>query len=274
VLKLLHMTIIWSLFLGALQGITEVLPISSSAHLVLAPWFFEIKDQGLAFDVALHFGSVIAIIIAFRSEWANLIKKGLSLFKQNLKPKDHDQKMIYFLLLATIPGALAGYSFEEIAETTLRSEYIIIFTLVLYGCLLIYADTVGKKEKDFDKISLKDALVVGFAQALAIIPGTSRSGVTITAGLFRGLKKETAAKFSFMLSAPIILGASLVKIPSIPTSDLLSTFFWAGVISSFVFTLLAIKFILGYVKKRSYRIFAYYRFALAALILILILERQ
>lgn len=264
------MNIEWAIILGAVQGITEVLPISSSAHLILFPWFFDVRDQGLSFDVALHLGSLLAIIIAFRKEWLNLGKSGVDLIKNKLKPANQNQKMIYYLALATIPGALAGYLLESRAETTLRSPYIIVFTLVFFGALLMYMDAQGKKEKEFKDISFKDSLTIGFAQALAIIPGTSRSGITISAGLFRGLKKDEAAKFSFMLSAPVILGAGIVKVPDIPVSELTSIYFWAGMTSSFVFALLAIRFILKYVKTRSYNIFAYYRFALAILILIIL----
>jgi len=267
------MSILWSVVLGAVQGITEMLPISSSAHLVLSPWFFGLKDQGLAFDVALHLGSLVAIVIAFRSDWLRLVKRGLALLGQGLKPKDHDQKMVYYLILATIPGALAGYFFEDVVEATLRSPYIIVFTLVFYGILLMLMDKYGQKKKSFNDISLKDAIFIGFAQALALIPGTSRSGVTITAGLFRGLKKEEAAKFSFMLSAPIILGAGIFKVPSIPFSEFGSPYIWVGIVSTFVFTLIAIRFVLVYVKNHSYKIFAYYRFFLAGLILIFLIGR-
>lgn len=267
------MDILWSTILGAVQGITEVLPISSTAHLILFPWFFSVPDQGLAFDVALHVGSLLAIIAAFWPEWLSLTKKGLSLFRSKMKPKDHDQKMVYYLALATIPGALAGYFFEGIISNALRSPYIIVLTLFFFGALLLVAENRGKQSKDFDKITLRDALWVGLAQAIALIPGTSRSGITITAGLWRGLKKEEAAKFSFMLSAPIILGAALAKLPDISSEMIDSVSFWMGLLSSFVFGLLSIKFILKYVQKKSYRPFVYYRFALAVLIMVVLIWR-
>lgn len=267
------MTIIWASILGAIQGITEILPISSSAHLVLFPWFTGMPDQGLAFDVALHLGSLFAIIIAFRDEWLKLLKEGVKLAGNKLKPRNHSQKMVYYIILATIPGALAGYFLESIAETTFRSPYIIVFTLVFYGLILLWAEKKGEKAKSFSDISLKDALTVGVAQALAIVPGTSRSGVTISAGLFSGLKKEEAAKFSFMLSAPIILGAGLVKVPDIPVTELASLYFWAGLVSSLVFALLSIRFILKFVKTKSYGWFTAYRIALATIILIVLFAR-
>ncbi|MDD3481202.1 MAG: undecaprenyl-diphosphate phosphatase [Patescibacteria group bacterium] len=267
------MSIYWATILGAVQGITEILPISSSAHLVLFPWFFSAQDQGLAFDVALHLGSLLAVIIAFSAEWLKLLKEGIKLIENKLKPENHSQKMIYYLIIATIPGALAGYFLEEVAETTFRSPYIIVFTLVFYGLLLYYFEKKGSKAKSFSDITLKDALTIGVAQALAIVPGTSRSGVTISAGLFSGLKKEEAAKFSFMLSAPIILGAGLVKIPDIPVSELTAPYFWVGLASSLIFALISIRFILRFVKERSYGWFTAYRIALALVILTVLLVR-
>ncbi len=267
------MSISWSLVLGAVQGITEFLPISSSAHLILFPWLFETSDQGLVFDVALHLGSLLAIVFVFRSEWLRLFGKAGSLFKNRLKPQDHDQKMVYFLIVATVPAAVAGYFLSDLAKGAFRSPYIIVFTLVFYGVLLILADKYGRKEKGFEEISLKDALLVGLAQVLALVPGTSRSGVTITAGLFGGLKKKEAARFSFMLLAPIIFGAGVLKVPEIPSDQFLSVPLWTGVLSSLVFSLLAIKFVLKYVERHSYKIFAYYRFGLAALALAFILVR-
>ncbi len=267
------MNITWAIILGAIQGITEILPISSSAHLILFPWFLKMPDQGLSFDVALHLGSLLAIIIAFGPDWINLIQELPKLVKNKLKATNQNQKIIYYLLLATIPGTIAGILFESLIETKLRSELVIVFTLFIYGGILWYVDKKGQKGKTLSDIGLKDALFIGLAQMFALVPGTSRSGITISAGLFRGLKKEVAAKFSFMLSAPIIFGAGIVKVPKIALSDLVSAYFILGVISSFVFALLAIKFILGFVKKYSYKYFAFYRFGLAALILIFIFLR-
>jgi undecaprenyl-diphosphatase len=265
------MSIAWAFFLGAIQGITEILPISSSAHLIIAPKLFNLPDQGLSFDVALHLGSLLAIAIAFKSDWLKLFKSALELPKKKFKYSTKNQKLIYYLVLGTIPAAVAGYFLEDLADSTFRSEYIIVFTLIFYGALLWIAEVIGKKTKDLKKITLKDSLIIGFAQALALIPGTSRSGVTITAGLFSGLNKETAAKFSFMLSAPIILGAGLLKISQIPLKELLSTPMVVGFVSAFFFALISIKFLLSFVRKSSYKWFSIYRFALAGLILIFII---
>lgn len=267
------MNILWSLFLGAVQGITEILPISSTAHLILLPWFFRAPSGGLAFDVALHLGSLIAVIIAFYKDWLSLFRSFLLLLKNRLRPADHSQKMIYYLILASVPAAVAGVFFEKAIEGIFRSPIVIVFTLIGFGILLLIAEKIGQKKKDFGKITLTDAISVGFAQMIALIPGTSRSGITITAGLFRGLKKEEAAKFSFMLSAPAILGAAIVKLPDIASSMLTDISFWGGLLSSFVFGLLAIKFILKFVQKYSYRPFVYYRFALAILIIVFLLGR-
>lgn len=267
------MNILWSIFLGAVQGITEILPISSTAHLILFPWFFEMPSGGLSFDVALHFGSLIAVIFAFYKDWLRLIKSFMSLLRNKLKPTNHDEKMIYYLILASIPAALAGLFFEQTIENILRSPLVIVFTLIGFGALLLLAEKSGQQKKGFEGLTLPDTLTVGLAQMIALIPGTSRSGVTITAGLFRGLKKDEAAKFSFMLSAPAILGAVIVKLPDISGSMLTSLSFWGGLVSSFIFGLLAIKFILKFVQRHSYRPFVYYRFALAVLIIIFLLRR-
>lgn len=267
------MNIIWATFLGAVQGITEILPISSTAHLILLPWFFEVPSAGLAFDVALHLGSLLAIIIAFCKEWLELLKSALGLIRNRLKPENHSQKMVYFLLAASVPAGLAGIFFDEIIENALRSPLIIVFTLVTFGVLLLAAEKIGKKYKSFQDITLKDALVVGTAQMIALIPGTSRSGVTITAGLFSGLRKDEAAKFSFMLSAPAILGAAIIKLPDLAGNLFTEVSFWAGLLSSFLFGLFAIKFILKFVQRYSYRPFVYYRFVLAALIVIVLIWR-
>jgi len=272
-IEYIGMSIYWSIILGAIQGITEVLPISSSAHLVLFPWFFKVPDQGLAFDVALHIGSLLAIIIAFKKDWLKLVKETFYLIKSKLKPQNQSQRMIYYLAMASIPGALAGYFLEEEAESIFRSPYVIVFTLIFYGLLLIIFERIGKKIKKFENIGLKESSIIGLAQALAIIPGTSRSGVTISAGLMSGLTKEDAAKFSFMLSAPIILGAGIVKLPDIYTADAIGISFWLGLFSAFVFGLLAIKFILKFVQTKSFSWFAIYRFLLAGLIIIAIITR-
>jgi undecaprenyl-diphosphatase len=187
--------------------------------------------------------------------------------------KADDKKILFYLLAATIPGALAGYFLEDIAENVLRSPYIIVATLVIFGILLLLAESRGEKTKSFNEITLKDALFIGVAQAIAIIPGVSRSGVTISGGLLRGLKKEEAAKFSFMLSAPIILGAAAVKIPDLSAEMFKSTAFWGGLGASLIFGFLAIKFILKFVQKKSYRPFVYYRFALALLIIAFLIWR-
>lgn len=263
------MNILWAIFLGIIQGITEILPISSSAHLVLAPWFFKVPDQGLSFDVALHLGSLGAILFAFRGDWLEILKSTKGLITARLKPQTQSQKMIYLLGLASIPGALAGYFLDDLAESTLRSPLIIVGTLIFYGVVLILVDRFARKFKSFEKVGIKESVLIGLAQVLALVPGTSRSGVTITAGLLTGLNKEAAAKFSFMISAPIILGAGLVKIPDIPTAEIMAPYFWIGLFSAFISALWAIKFILKYVKTHSYNIFAYYRFGLAILILII-----
>src|SRR5439155_16117915 len=190
------MNIFQAIVFGAVQGFTEFLPVSSTAHLILLPWFLGWPDPGLSFDVALHLGTLVALVIYFWKDWLALLAK---------------PRMIAFIIAATIPGAVAGVLFESQVENALRSPKIIALMLSLMALVLVVAEMKGRRKKDLDQISWRDAITVGFAQAVALVPGVSRSGSTITAGLFVGLKRETAARFSFYLSAPIIAGAVAKK---------------------------------------------------------------
>ena len=205
------------IILGMVQGLGEFLPISSSGHLIATSWLFEWQDQGLAFDVALHWGTLIAVLIYFRRDILQLIKSFLSSLvpaKRNFAT-DPNQRIAWLIILGTIPAAIAGKLFEDYIASVLRSPVTIIITLSV-GALLIFAiDRWGKKIKQMSDMTWKDALVIGLAQAIAIIPGVSRSGATMIAGLGIGLTREQTARFSFLLSAPIILGAGLLELPAI-----------------------------------------------------------
>lgn len=264
------MTILQALILGLVQGITEMLPISSSGHLVVVPYIFKFEDPGLAFSVALHIGTLLALVLYFWKDWLKIIKDVFTIFKTR-KVETFEQKLAGFLILASIPGAVFGFFLEDLAETTFRNPLIIVFTLSILGALLLFADRKENK-KTLKEMKTKNAFAIGLAQSLALIPGVSRSGITMTAGLFSGFKREDAAKFSFMMSAPIIAGAGLLKLDDIAASDINAAFI-VGFIASAVSSLLAIGFLLNYVRKHRFAIFAYYRFALAALILLLIIIR-
>ncbi|NTU42066.1 MAG: undecaprenyl-diphosphate phosphatase [Nitrospirales bacterium] len=250
--------------MGIVQGITEFFPVSSTAHLILFPWFFgwEGEINSLTFDVALHGGTLMALLVFFYKDWLNLLLR--------------DRRMLLFLILATIPAGVVGVLLNDFVENTLRSPLIIVFTLIGVGILMLVAEKYAahKRGKTIESISLSDALFIGVAQAVALIPGVSRSGATITAGLFRHVTRESAARFSFLLSAPVIGGAFLLEGRKILDSSEANGMglFALGFIVSFVSGLLAIKFLLSFLKKYPLNAFVYYRFLLAGVIAVFYLK--
>jgi undecaprenyl-diphosphatase len=256
------MDIIQAIVLGLVQGLGEFLPISSSAHLVLIPWLMNWAYSGLTFDIALHVGTLIAVVIYFWKDWLNLLSKGLT------KPKEREGKLFWYLVLATIPGALIGYTLEGIAETVFRNPLLIACMLILLGVILYWVDRQGKKQIDVAHITLKTSFLIGLSQALAIIPGVSRSGVTMTTALALGMTREGAARFSFLLSAPIILGAALVKLPEVIANPaMMDTSFFTGMAVSCIAGLASIGFLLRYVQTKSFLPFVLYRFILGAVVI-------
>jgi undecaprenyl-diphosphatase len=262
------MTIFHAIALGAVQGLGEFLPISSSAHLILMPWLFKWPDPGLGFDVALHWGTLLAVLAYFWQDvW--LIIRG---FFHSLMPSTRDvsnniyQKLSWLLILASVPGAIIGYLLESKAENALRNPLHIALTLAVFALIILLADFYGKKQKNLDRIGWLDALWIGLSQALAIFPGVSRSGSTIATGLALGFKREDAARFSFLMSIPIIFGAGLVSLKhfhdGVTTSELA-----AGFLTAAVFGFLSIKYMLRYIAKHDFKIFVWYRILLAALVI-------
>jgi len=262
-----------SIILGAIQGITEFFPVSSTAHLVLLPWFFSWTDQGLPFNVALHMGSLIAIIYYFWRDWILIIKEFLqSVLKGSFEGRPNGKTGLY-LVIATVPGALAGLLFEEYAAGLLRHPLSIAFSLSFFGVILYFSDRVSKKNKTVGEMNIVDCIIIGLSQALAIIPGVSRAGITITGAMFRNLNREEAAKFSFLLGAPLIAGAGVFEARHLEYSAVMSVPFIAGVLASAVFAFLAIKYLLRFLRKSSYTVFVIYRLGLAVLIVFLYLTR-
>ncbi len=267
------MDLLQSIILGAIQGITEFFPVSSTAHLVLLPWFFSWTDQGLPFNVALHMGSLIAIIYYFWRDWILIIKEFLqSVLKGSFEGRPNGKTGLY-LVIATVPGALAGLLFEEYAAGLLRHPLSIAFSLSFFGVILYFSDRVSKKNKTVGEMNIVDCIIIGLSQALAIIPGVSRAGITITGAMFRNLNREEAAKFSFLLGAPLIAGAGVFEARHLEYSAVMSVPFIAGVFASAVFAFLAIKYLLRFVRKSSYTVFVIYRLGLAVLIAFLYLTR-
>lgn len=270
------MNIIEAIIFGIIQGATEFLPVSSSGHLALAHYFLGAQESDLAFDVALHLGTLLAILAYFRDDFRQMAKAVLGLHKDQAETR-RLRGMAIFIAIATIPGALAGLLLEETAATYFRHPAMVAAALAGAGLLLLLADRAGKRTRNFEKITLVDALLIGLSQACAIIPGVSRSGSTITCGLAMGLTRQAAVRFSFLLSAPIIFGAGVHEIPKILTNGLAegqSMLYAAGFLAAAISGYLFISFIMQYIRARSFAIFAYYRFLLAALVLIaLFLQR-
>ncbi|MFA7209742.1 MAG: undecaprenyl-diphosphate phosphatase [Parcubacteria group bacterium] len=255
--------IIQSAALGLAQGLGEFLPISSSAHLVILPWLFGFSDPGLAFDVALHFGTLVAVLGYFWRDWLDIFRSALLKKESRM---GYAENMLWLLMAATIPGAIIGLALESKAETVFRNPLLIAVALSAMGLALYITDKKAKQEKGMSEIGWKEALSIGFSQAIAIIPGISRSGITITTGLIQGLDRVSAARFSFLLSTPIIFGAAILKMPRLFESGMDMGVF-TGILVSAASGYLAIRYLMRFVEKTSYRIFFWYRIIFAAVII-------
>ncbi|MEM1175652.1 MAG: undecaprenyl-diphosphate phosphatase [Pseudomonadota bacterium] len=264
------MTWLQVVVLAIVQGISEFLPISSSGHLVLVPVAFGWSDQGLAFDVAVHFGSLIAVCLFFWDDIKAMIRGGLNLL--GLKFDGPEATMALGIALGTIPAAVAGLTMAGWIEANLRDPSVIVFTLAGYGILMVVADRLGKRDKNITDITLKHAFIIGCAQALALIPGTSRSGVTITAGRFLGFDRRDAARFSFLLSVPVILLATVYEMGSLVVrdADVPWAQFGVAVVVSAIVAYISIDFFMRVVSRIGLLPFAIYRIVLAAVILYLL----
>lgn len=244
---------IQSLILGIVQGLTELLPISSSAHLNLIPWIFNWDNLSDSFDVALHFGTLLAIGLFFFKDWLELIKGGFNLAVK--KEKSTEGRMFWYIVLATIPGGIIGFLLDHFLEDKLKQPLIIATALIIMGIILYFADKRCKSKIKYNQMGLKETFLIGFSQALAFIPGVSRSGVTMTVARLLKVDREAAAKYSFMLSAPIVLAATIFKFSSFT----LNLEFFIGVLASFIVGVIVIKFLMEYLKNKSFKVFAIYR---------------
>ncbi|WP_394199983.1 undecaprenyl-diphosphate phosphatase [Shewanella waksmanii] len=260
------MEIFQVIILALIQGLTEFLPISSSAHLILPSQVLGWEDQGLAFDVAVHIGSLLAVMIYFRNEIISMIKAWLaSLFKGQ---HSDDSKLAWWIILATIPAVVFGFMLKDVVETYLRGPGVIAVTTVLFGLLLWWADKMSRCELSEYQTGWKKALLIGFAQALALIPGTSRSGITITAALMLGLNREAAARFSFLMSIPVILGAAILMSKDLSEGGHVFNFseLAIGVGVSFVAAYACIHLFLKIISRMGMTPFVLYRLALGGLL--------
>lgn len=266
------MNLVQCIILGIVQGIGEFLPISSSAHLILIPYLFNFNlglssSSKLAFDVALHVGTLISVLVIFWKDWLRLFSAAC---KKVFKKKDSfDNRMFWYLVVATIPGALVGFLFDDVIENVIRGNVLVIALCLAFMGVFIYlgdkwASKHYKKEVSFEEMTFKQTFIVGLSQALAVIPGFSRSGTTILAGRLLGVSREAVAKFTFLLSTPIIFGAAIVHIGDLViTKEVI-----IGIVTSMVVGIICIKFLLNYIKKHDFSIFAVYRVLLALAVVI------
>lgn len=250
---------------GLVQGICEFLPISSTAHLILIPYFFHWQDPGLTFDIFLHLGTVVAILAFFIKDW-------IRIFKDAIKRK---LSLLWWIIIASIPTAIFGYLFESKAETVLRAPLLIAATLFIFGLILFVVDKFIKHRKKIKELGYLKSFFIGIIQTIAIIPGVSRSGATMTGGMLVGLTRKSAAKFSFLLATPAMIGATLLKFKDIfetPSSQLFNGFGLTAGIVAFVVALvsgyLSIKYLLRYLNRGSFLPFVLYRILLAVVIVI------
>jgi len=254
------MTLLEAIILGIIQGLAEFLPISSSGHLALGQLLFGIDDNNMAFIIVVHIGTLIPVVVVYRKTIWELIKKPF-------------QKMTYLLIIATVPAAIVGIFFEDAVEAALGSLGFLAGGFIVTGTVLILTDRLRKNNKKSDEITYLDALLIGVAQAVAVFPGISRSGSTIAASLARGINREDAAKFAFLMSIPAILGALLMQIlhvarGNVLLEDLNFINLGAGFIAAMLSGYLAINFMLAAIKKAKLSYFAYYVLALAAAIVV------
>lgn len=257
------MNIIWAGIMGVIQGLTEFFPISSSAHLFLTPWVFNFSDPGLSFDIALHAGTLFAIILVFFLDFKVMAK---ALF---IKEASFEKKMVLFLLITSIPGAIFGYLLEDKAKTVFRTPLLTASVLIIFGIIMWVVDKYFPDKEKIEKMNTGKSLLIGLSQAIAIIPGVSRSGATITAGRALGFTRESAVKYSFLAATPIIFGATVYGLRNVTLPELFSTFWIVGFITAFLSSFWAMKFLLNYVKNNNFNIFVWYRVALAIVILII-----
>jgi undecaprenyl-diphosphatase len=256
---------------GAVQGLTEFLPVSSSAHLTLLPWFLGWEDPGLGFDVALHVGTLLAVLWYFWRDWWELVRSAIAGLGGGGQGKESGL-LFWKIVVASIPAAVIGVALEHKAEEAFRAPALIAAALASLGALLYWGDRRPESRTRLEAIEWKDALWIGTAQAAAIVPGVSRSGVTITAARLRGIGREASARFSFLLSTPVIAGAAMLKARAFVAAGGDSAQLLALAASTF-FGFLAIGGLIRYVRQRSYLPFVLYRFALAALVIAVVLAR-
>ncbi len=261
------MTLIESGILGAIQGVTEFLPVSSSAHLIVVPHIFHVDQNNvnkLTYDVMLHLGTLIAVLSLYGGRFVQIVLEGLVDYREGF----FKNSLLTKLIVATVPAAAGGLVFKDVIENMLRSANVTVVMLVIVSLVMIVGERIHRTGSRIS-MSYPVVLMIGCAQALALIPGTSRSGITIMAGIILGLRRSDAVDFSFLLSIPIILGTALYEMRHVAVGGEGLSVYVAGMVAAFVFGLLSLKFLITYLKKHSFDLFAFYRIGLAFLILFL-----
>jgi undecaprenyl-diphosphatase len=273
------MSLLEVIVLGIIQGLTEFLPISSTAHLVLIPQFLNWPDPGLSFDIALHVGTLIAVLIYFFRDWLQIIIQGLGGNFGTDPGLRRNRMLLWLLILGTIPAGIAGLIFQKQADSTLRTPIIIGTSMVVIGIFMWWADRAGRQQKEMGHVSMADAAVIGVAQILSVIPGVSRSGITISAGMLRNLDRQTAARFSFLLSTPIILGAALKDAwdlfrheGGVPHE--MQVAFGVGILVSAITGGLTIAFFLNFLRRHGLAFFVAYRIIFGIIVIALAVFRH
>lgn len=265
-----------AIVLAIVQSLTEFLPISSTAHLALAPWLLGWRDPGLSFDIALHLGTVAALLAYFFRDWMQLTAQACGWVRFNRDPElAGNPRLLWMLAAATLPVGVTGYLFKSHAEQSWRSPLLMGTMLVAIGLLMYWADRRSRGQRDLASLGWKDALCIGLAQAIAIVPGVSRSGITITAALLRDLNRPSAARFSFLLSTPALLGAAIKESLDVMAAGgiepAMRPAFLAGTLASAVTGWLVIAFFLRYLRTHTLRIFVYYRVIFGIIVIALAL---
>ncbi len=265
-----------AIVLAVVQSLTEFLPISSTAHLALAPWLLGWRDPGLSFDIALHLGTVAALLAYFLRDWLQLAAQGFGSSRFNHDPElGANRRLLWMLAAATLPVGFTGYFFKSYAEQSWRSPLLMGAMLISIGILMYWADRRSQGRRDLARLSWADALWIGLAQAVAIVPGVSRSGITITAALLRDLNRPAAARFSFLLSTPALLGAAVKEALDVAAAGgiepAMQLPFVVGIVVSAVTGWLVIAFFLRFLRRHTLRIFVYYRVAFGIMVIALAL---
>lgn len=264
------MTLFKAIFLGLLQGLTEFLPVSSSGHLVLAPWWLDWEHPGLTFDALLHLGTLLAVLLYFWRDWLNMFSAAWRWLRGE-RQEQGQERLLFALIVGSIPAAVIGYSFESFFAALFETPVAVAGFLIVTGLLLLFAERWRRGGLPIERVRLSDGLIIGLAQAMAIAPGISRSGATIAAGLLRGLDRQAAARFSFLLGTPAFLGAGLFKLVDLLQSGVDQTEalpIVAGFLTAAVAGFFSIHYLLRYLRHHSLAIFAYYVWAVALLSLL------